>query len=435
MALSPSTWPRVVSRHLPQSARRVAVTYAALFSCAGASLPFLPVWLEARGFDGPSIGLILGSAMVLQFALGLVAGVIVDRLQAPRRIMQTLALISTSAFLILWPPLGAVAAVCLVIIAQSTKAPLGPLLEAGAMSAARRVGFSYSLVRAVGSGAFVVANVVVGALIVPGRVGPDLVLWWSAGGLALFALCVRGIPRPPVDAVLERLEFSTVRADLLRPTLVFAFLANACVQASHAFYYSFSAIVWIDAGVSGAVVGGLWAWAVIAEIALLVFLGARLERWGAGWLLVMGAGIAVIRWTLMGFDPDQAFWSGVEALASAAPAPGVGVWGLSGPQAPNLMWLLVLQTLHAGTFACAHLGAMVFIADHLPARVHSTAQTLNAGMSMGFGLAVGTTWSGVLVAWVGGVGYWGMTLIALLGLMSAGALMRALQASSARKGA
>src|SRR5437764_6493182 len=53
---------------------RVAAFYAALFVTLGVQLPFLPVWLAAKGLDASAIGLVLAVPMILRvFAIPLAA--------------------------------------------------------------------------------------------------------------------------------------------------------------------------------------------------------------------------------------------------------------------------------------------------------------------------------------------------------------------------
>jgi PPP family 3-phenylpropionic acid transporter len=45
---------------------RVAALYAAIFMLGGIQLPFLPVWLRAKGLDAATIGLVLATPMVVR---------------------------------------------------------------------------------------------------------------------------------------------------------------------------------------------------------------------------------------------------------------------------------------------------------------------------------------------------------------------------------
>ena len=51
---------------------RLAAFYAALFTALGVQLPFLPVWLAAKGLDADMIGIVLAIPMIVRvFAIPL----------------------------------------------------------------------------------------------------------------------------------------------------------------------------------------------------------------------------------------------------------------------------------------------------------------------------------------------------------------------------
>jgi len=143
---------------------------------------------------------------------------------------------------------------------------------------------------------------------------------------------------------------------LRQPVFLLFLLAGGLGSASHAVLYGFATLHWRSVGFSDALIGGLWAEGVVAEI-ILFWLGNRLlSRFGAANLLVLGALAGVVRWTAMGLS--------------------------------DALWLALLtQGLHAFTFGAAHLGAMHFIARATPPEMSATAQSLHG--AVGAGIAVG----------------------------------------------
>src|SRR4029450_5476313 len=56
----------------PSFAWRLAVFYAALFVALGVQVPFLPLWLAAKGLDATFIGIVLSLPMIVRvFAIPL----------------------------------------------------------------------------------------------------------------------------------------------------------------------------------------------------------------------------------------------------------------------------------------------------------------------------------------------------------------------------
>src|SRR5713226_8791950 len=63
---------------------RLAAFYAALFMALGVQLPFLPVWLAAKGLDAREIGIVLAIPMVVRVLAIPVATRAADRRDALR---------------------------------------------------------------------------------------------------------------------------------------------------------------------------------------------------------------------------------------------------------------------------------------------------------------------------------------------------------------
>ena len=124
---------------------------------------------------------------------------------------------------------------------------------------------------------------------------------------------------------------------------------------------------------------------MIAEIILFFFAARLMRTLGPIRLLAIAAFGGIVRWTVLG-------------ATTSLPA------------------LFAVQTLHALTFAAAHLAAMQFLTRAIPAEYSATAQSLYAGL--GTGLAIGLTMiaGGWLYGLVGGQAFYAMTAMAVAGL-------------------
>jgi PPP family 3-phenylpropionic acid transporter len=78
--------------------------------------------------------------------------------------------------------------------------------------------------------------------------------------------------------------------------------------------------------------------------------------------------------------------------------------------------LVLLQALHAGSFAACHLGAMAFIQRALPSTGAALGQSIYYALGTGATQAVIYQFAGLLYASWGQRAFLGMTLISLLGL-------------------
>jgi MFS transporter, PPP family, 3-phenylpropionic acid transporter len=86
--------------------------------------------------------------------------------------------------------------------------------------------------------------------------------------------------------------------------------------------------------------------------------------------------------------------------------------------------LIVLQALHAGTFAACHLGAMGFLQRCLPPSGVALGQSIYYALGTGAVQAVVFQLAGLLYARVGQHAFLGMAVISAAGLVAITMLMR-----------
>ncbi len=366
----------------------MALHYVCLFGGTGVSLPFAGLWFRAQGLSGADIGILLAAPMLGRLITGPAVAVWADGFRYRRTALAILAVVAAAAYgatglvqgLWLWGPLwflGATAAAAMI-----------PLADAMTMRLARREGFSFAIPRGFGSAAFVAANILMGAVLT--GVGVDAVILWIVAASALAAVGATWLLPPetvedgPPVARMER--FRGLGRLVIDPAFMTAILAVGCIQATHAFYYGFSAIAWKAQGLPESLTGLLWAFSVLVEIGVMWWLEPWRRRAGIGaWaVLGVGAAAAMVRWTALAFAPP--------------------LWAL---------W--PLQALHGLTFAATYL-AGVEIADRLsPPNGKTSAQTLNSMLASGVLMGLATLAAGPLYDAAGVGGYLAMTALAVLG--------------------
>ena len=359
---------------------RLAAFYAALFAALGVQLPFLPLWLAAKGLGAGAIGVALAIPMIVRVIAIPLATHGADRHEALRATIIVAAGMAALGYGLLAFAHGAPAIMAAFALASAFYTPIMPLADAYAMRGLGRLGRAYGPVRLWGSVAFIVTSFGAGALldVIAAR---DLI-WLVVAGMAVTALAACALI--PLAPVRQEAGAATVwsASSLLRDRSFLVVATGASlIHASHAVYYGFSALAWRQAGLDGATIGALWALGVVAEIALFAVSG-RLPL-DPTKLLLLGAAGAAIRWGVMAFDPPSAL-------------------------------LPVLQCLHALSFGAAHLGALGFVARSAPAGLGATAQGYFA-VALGLVMAMAMGLSGFLYARWGSLAYSAMALAAILG--------------------
>ena len=360
-------------------ALRLAAFYAALFVTLGVQLPFLPVWLAAKGLDASAIGLVLAVPMLLRvFAIPLAARA-ADRRDALRGTIVIAAAVAVVGYGALGFAQGLVAIMAVYALASVAYAPVFLLTDAYALRGLDARGRAYGPVRLWGSAAFIVASFGAGALldVIASR---DLI-WLIVATMALAAATACALtPLARSDAQTPAAHPSA--GALLRdPGFLVVAAAASLVQASHALYYGFSTIDWQAAGFDGTTIGALWALGVIAEIVLFA-LSTRLP-FAPTALIMVGAVGALIRWSAMALGPPSAA-------------------------------LPFLQSLHALSFGATHLGALGFVMRAAPAGLAATAQGYVA-VAQGLAMTAATGLSGLLYGRYGPFAYGAMALAAAVG--------------------
>jgi len=376
------------------TALRLGLFYAALFIGTGASAPYAGVWFGAHGMSGAQIGLVLAAPAFGRALTGPLVAIWADSARLRRTPLALIALAVAAVYAVLAVSKGFWALLGLWFLSQSLLMNMSPLGDVITLRRARLEGFSYGWPRGIGSAAYVIGNVGMGVVI--GATSPKALLPWIVFAALLTAVAARWLL--PADPVREPGDTHHA-ADRLRglgellrnPVFMLAIGTTGLIQASHGFYYGFSALAWKAQGLAPGLVGLLWGVGVEAEVLFLWLLEPWRRRVGPERLILLGGLGAVVRWTCLALSPP--------------------------------LWLLFpIQALHALTFTATFVGSLQLVERLAPARSASAAQTLNSVLSGGFLIGFSTLASGKLFDAVGVHGYFMMSGVALLGLAGAACL-------------
>ena len=362
-------------------ALRLALFYSALCAALGFQMPFLPVWLAAKGLDAVAVGIALAIPLIVRLLAIPAATWIADRYDAARAVIMIGAAGSLAGYVAVGLAGTPEAIMAAIAVASAFYVPLMPLADAYALHGLTARGRGYGPVRLWGSAAFIAGTLVGGLLL--DLIAPRALIWVVVTALLLNAAAA-GVLAPLDDhrsgAGAQRASASML---LRNSRFLIVAAAAALIQASHAVFYGFSALQWRAAGLDGVTIGTLWAIGVLAEIVLFA-VSPRLALEPVV-LLFIGAAGAVVRWAAMALDPP----------------PGL---------------LLLLQCLHALSFGATHLGAVGFVARAAPAGLGASAQGYLAvvgALVMAGVMGI----SGELYARWGSGAYWAMAVLAALGAL------------------
>jgi len=364
------------------SATRFAALFITQFAAVGVMMPFIPPLMTAAGLSAGQVGGVLAAGAAVRLVAGPLGGWLADALGRPRAVMAggaMLAALAACLYGLAQDLAGLLAANLLMAVGFAAVVPLG---DAQALRAAREEGWDYGRVRALGSVAFIVAAGAAGWL--AGQAGASSIAWLLAGCLGLAAAAALAVPASGLAGRRGGLAFGAVMA---LPGFRRILAAAALIQGSHAAYYAFGSIHWEKAGVPAGTIGLLWAWSVVAEVALFAWGRGLVERLGPRGLALVAAAGGLLRW-------------GIMAETVAWPA------------------LVLAQALHALTFGAMHLATMRVMQASVPPAVAGTAQTMLAA-GIGGAMMAGTLVSGRVYAAFGAEVFWAMAGMCVVAMIAA----------------
>ncbi len=370
-------------------------TFYFLYFCAlGAFMPYWGPWLHAQGQGPLAIGVLTAA---VQFSKVLAPNLWgwLAHFWGSRRIVPWAALITAAGFLSLWLAHGHFLPLLLITLTFSFFwAATLPLVDATTMDWAQHRGTAYGRIRLWGSLGFIALSLGMGGLIarwgmaafLPGIAIFLVATWWASRYLPYGALPAADTPRPRFSGTLRHVS------------IWFFLLAGLLEQASHGAYYAFYSIYAEQHGLGSAAVGMLWGSAVLCEVAFFWWGDRVIRHWGVPLVFTCAFILTALRW-------------------------GVIAWW------PGLIWIILVQILHAASYGAFHLAAVHWLADRFPSALRGRGMALYASIVYGLGGGLGALGAGWTWAQWGGQGTFAAA--ALLALLGAVFLIWALQPAPA----
>ncbi|MBV9557528.1 MAG: MFS transporter, partial [Pseudolabrys sp.] len=193
---------------------RIAVFYVAICGAIGVHLPFFPLWLKAKGLDPQMIGIILAVPMVVRIAAIPLASRVADRNDAVRGVLLCCALATLAGYVVLAFAEGAIAILCVFVIASAPYTPMMPLAETYALRGLAARGRTYGPMRVWGSVAFVVGSFATGIAV--DLIATRDLIWLIVA--AMFLLALATVALQPLH--IEHREQSQQRSPLRDPAFI-----------------------------------------------------------------------------------------------------------------------------------------------------------------------------------------------------------------------
>lgn len=340
--------------------RRLSAFYFFYFAVLGGFMPYWSLYLHRQlGFDPKAIGELMAITTATRIIAPNFWGYLADR--TGKRL--TLVRMGALMLMLFWCGIFFVRgywgmAAVLVGYSFFQNAILAQF-EAVTMAHLGEKRDQYGQIRLWGSVGFIAT--VVGL----GQVFDRISLQWLPPILALCALVswLTSLSVPDIRTARRHESVNSLWTVLKRPT-VYGFLgASFLLELSHAPYYTFFSLYLAGHGYSASATGWLWALGVGAEVIAFTQMHRILEVMGERRLLLLSLLLGALRWWVIG-------------------------------HAVHILWLLIImQTLHAASFATFHAACMNLIYRHFGDGHQGQGQALYSTL-WGLGVGLGSWWAG-----------------------------------------
>ncbi len=346
-------------------AAKLSSFYFCYFAFLGCLLPFWPLFLSERGFDGFQISTVYAVFLSTKIFAPSIAGYISDRYDYHINVIRFSLIAAGTAFSLYLLDFDFTSLVLIALVYSFFWNAILSQFEAYTLTVLAEKSDRYSQIRVWGSVGFIVLSLVLGLVFE----------WVTMAWLPLimvsliFLACFISwrLPETNLGSMNGGVRKIESIIPVLRQRSVISFLLVCFfIQLSHGAYYSFYSLYLKEYSYTSFWIGVLWSVGVVAEIILFMFFPRMLKRQGEYFLMVCSIALTVVRWVLIAAFPS------------------------------NVLVVLFSQLLHAFSFGCLHVVSMVYVQRFFPSGFSGRGQALYSGVSFGLGGAMGAVASGFL---------------------------------------
>ena len=323
-------------------------------------LPYLSLYLKAKGFGLEDIGLLTAIIMTTKIFAPILWVSIAAKYNQPllmMRIGALLALIIFSGIYFVKSFWG----VALVLFGFSFfLSGILPQLEVLTLRYLKSDANRYGRIRLWGSVGFIFAATGLGFTF-DSLSALSLPIFLGLTVLAIFIMSLS--INPPFVHETNRQAVSLWH--VIRRRNVQMFLLVCCVMlVSHGPYYTFYTLFLESLGYSKSLSGTLWGLGVAAEVGLFFYVHTLFDRVSEYWVLHVSVLLTAVRWALIAWAPE------------------------------SLLILCVAQFLHAASYGSFHAASMRIVHNFFPGKLETHGQALYGSLSFGVGGALGALYAG-----------------------------------------
>ena len=349
-------------------ASRFSLFYALYFALLGCISPYWGLYLQNLNFSAHDIGILMALFGVTRIVAPNIWAAQASRFRGPVQMIRVAGALTVILFGLIFLARDLLSVGFVMVAYGFFWAAMLPQYEVLCMHSLGNQLDRYSRVRLWGSLGFIAAVLIVGLIL---DVASILIL--PVIMLLFMVLITANAWRMPEVESASRPAGQTPFRTLLRSRAVIGFiLVTVLLQISFGPYYTFFSIFLRESGYSPTATGLIWSAGVTAEVVLFWQFGRIMHLLSWRHWILLSLTLTALRWILTGFVSH------------------------------HIVWLLLLQTLHAFSFAVMHAVSMRYVQTLFPIEQQARGQALYSSVGFGLGGAIGAWLSGLLWADMGG---------------------------------
>ncbi len=348
---------------------KLSASYFWYFSILGLVVPFLPVYLDSKGFSSLQMGEILAIVTVTKIIGPTLWAMLADKSGQQLGIIRLGSLLALLCFGLLLVAEGYWPITFVLAIFSLFWTAILPQIEVLTLKSVRRNPKVYARVRLWGSIGFIILAIITGELMTYYHAD----VFTFIGMVILLALFISTLRlKQPRTAPLQPSTTAKIIDKVLCARFVLFFISGLLLQVSFGPYYSFFALYLRDLAYPSYAVGLFISVAVVAEILIFIVAGKLFHYFSITKLITCSFILTAIRWWLTGYGGE------------------------------STVLLVIAQVLHAASFGLYHSASILFVQQHFAEHQQNRGQAIYISGVYGIGGAIGAYLAGLY--WLDGAG-------------------------------
>jgi len=273
---------------------------------------FFPLYFYDLGFTKLQIGAVYSVGPMMSIFANLLAGIVSDKTQGLRRVLNLIFLGQIVALALLLPQKEFVHISLLMALMYLFQTPVNAMMDSMTLLAASTMKRSFASIRMFGSLGFALCSLVFGYVLK--QTSSDLTLWLALGTVCGSLLISLGLA--DFQSKVGKFRFGGLLDILKRgDTLVF-FLLVAFVSIAHRMNEGFLGVAMRDLGASDDLIGYAWLASAASEIPVFFLLARYGDRFKEIPLLAIASLLYAVRLSLISVIHEPAGFIAVQAMHS-----------------------------------------------------------------------------------------------------------------------